>query len=129
MNAVKRLVVDFAEYAGADEPAFDDDVISIRFDEMILNFSPDEDRAELCLFTDVGAVPDGAEARLRFFARLLKLNRLGLETRGGILAIDPDERRVIYSRTFSAGRMTVAQLELVVEAMLDLRESFRRQMQ
>ncbi len=129
MNAVKRLVLDFAEYAGVDEPAFDDDVISIRFDEMVLNFSPDEDRAEICLSTDVRAVPDGAEARQRLFARLLKLNCLGRETRGGILGIDPGESRVIYSRTFPAGRMTVAQLEMAVEAMLDMREAFRRHMQ
>ena len=123
--AVRDIVLSLAQRIGIAEPGFVDDVAAIQFDDMVLNFHVEEKTGEMELFMDVGAAPVAADERLAAYSRLLKANCFARQTGGGVLGVDDEENRVIFSHSFAAGAMDAAQLERVVETFLNLAETFR----
>lgn len=125
MEDAKNLINEFTSRIGLGKPAYADNIASVQFDEMILNFHADDPHNEVTLFMDMGAVPTEETPRLALYSLLLRANNFGRETGGGILGIDSAERRVSLCRTFSIHGMRIEQFEGVVEAFLNLAESMR----
>lgn len=129
MSNAMKVVSELAEGMGLDELVFKDNVATIRFDDMILNFYVDPNSDLLSLFLRLGDVPTDQTMRLAVYAMLLKANNFGRNTGGAILGIDAEESSIFINHTFSLEHGGVAFLEKLVEVFLNIGERFINDLQ
>lgn len=125
MGDVKTLVTKLAESMGLDSLSFgENDIASIQFDDLVVNIHVDQNAEELTLFMRIGIVPSDPAARLAAYAFLLKTGNFASHTGGGVFGVDDTEEGAYFSRRLLAGGMSAGQLEGIVEAFLNLGDSF-----
>ncbi|MCC8189224.1 MAG: type III secretion system chaperone [Planctomycetes bacterium] len=125
MTDVRNLVLELAEGMGLDGLPLDaNGVTCIQFDDLLMNIHADREAGEITLFLKIGDIPPSAEAKLAVYAYLLKRNNFSRHTGGCVLGIDEEEEAAYFSHRFAAGHFTVQQLERMVEAFLNLADTF-----
>ncbi|MCL2000577.1 MAG: type III secretion system chaperone [Planctomycetes bacterium] len=127
MSSLKSPINALAEKLGLGALTFEEGMCSIQFDAHVFNFHVDEVQSELLCFLRVIDIPQDPEKRLALYRRLLITSAFGRGAGGGHLGVDETEAFVVFSRAVPAEGLSVDRLELIVELMLDMVESFQRE--
>jgi Tir chaperone protein (CesT). len=125
MINVCDTVIEMTERMGLHGLSFDAaNMIGISFDALAVGIYADPDLEEITFFLNIGAVPSDKENKAAVYAYLLKNNNFARNTGGGVLGVDEEEASIYFSSRIAAGSFTAAELGQVLEAFLNLAESF-----
>lgn len=118
VDHVNQLLLQFAALNGLPPVALGEQATCTleHPDGVSIHLELSADGAMLHWYSRVCEVP--AQNRVAFYERLLEMNLLGLQTRGGVLGLEPGERQVVLSCQQPAWTLDLTSLTNVTENFL-----------
>lgn len=126
MPSTAEIMKKFIERIGLPPAEFTNGLLSIQFDELVLNFYDNPEMETLDLFLVLGPVPGNEQERIALYRRLLTANAFSRLTGGATLGVDEDEEQVLFSRSFDSYGLSPEWLEFAVQGFLTRAEALQK---
>lgn len=116
VSTVRTLVTELGRAVGIDDLELDEEGAAvIEVDDLVVDLQGYEDAEVLLAAIDLGPLPQGVEhAAMRL---LLHGNFSWRETGGGVLALSPDQDRIILLARYETELMSSDELEERIDAL------------
>jgi hypothetical protein len=125
MGEARNLILELGKSMGLGNLSFDaNNITGIQFDNLAVNIHADPEAGEVTFFVAIGDIPPQPAAKAAIYAFMLKSNNFSRHTGGGVLGVDEEEKTACFSHRFPTASLTVAQLERILEAFLNLADAF-----
>jgi hypothetical protein len=116
VSTVRTLVTQLGQVVGIEQLELDEEgAAAVEVDDFVIDLQAYEDAEVLLAAIDLGPLPPGSEAAA--MRLLLHGNFSWRDTGGGVLALSPDQDRIVLIARFEAELMDGDELEERIDAL------------